>query len=87
MLGSAESGCAEAVFRRNEFVAAEPRDHAGAAIACFPLRATTQVRGVLAVTPLDDHTPLADGQYRAVDALASLALWGRFRRRCPGPCR
>ena len=73
VFGIRESGCAEAAYRRNEFVAADSRDHAGAAIACFPLRAATQVRGVLAVTPLNDHTPLADGQYRAVDALASLA--------------
>ncbi len=73
VLGSAESGCAEAAYRRNEFVAADPRDNAGAAIACFPLGAATQVRGVLAVTTLDDHTSLDDEQYRAVNALATLA--------------
>ena len=73
VLGIAESGCAEAACRGSEFVAADPRDLAGAAIACFPLRAATRVRGVLAVTPLDDHTPLADDLYRAVEALASLA--------------
>jgi|OpeIllAssembly_1097287.scaffolds.fasta_scaffold04520_3 two-component system sensor histidine kinase KdpD len=73
VLGIAESGCAEAACRGSEFVAADPRDLAGAAIACFPLRAATRVRGVLAVTPLDDHTRLADEQYKAVEALASLA--------------
>ena len=48
-------------------------DHAGAGITCFPLRTVTRVRGVLAVTPLDDHAPLADEQHKAVEALTSLA--------------
>ncbi len=74
VLSIAESGCAGAAYRGgSKFVAADPRDHAGAAIVCFPLRAPTRVRGVLAVTPLDGHTRLADEQYEAVAALASLA--------------
>ena len=54
-------------------LADQPGGRHAPGVTCFPLSAPARVGGVLAVTPLDDHTPLADDLYRAVEALASLA--------------
>ena len=73
MPGLSGSGCAEAAYRGNAAVVPDPRDQAGAALACFPLRAPTRVRGVLAVSPLEGRGRLGEEQHEALKALASLA--------------
>lgn len=71
-LGKIERSFAESAYCRNELVEADSLAGTGIAVAFFPLRASTRVLGVLALTPPTDDTTCLRRSRPAILALASL---------------
>ncbi|MCX7171908.1 MAG: DUF4118 domain-containing protein [Proteobacteria bacterium] len=72
VLGSMERAFAESAYHRNEIVEADSLAGTGIAVAFFPMRAPTCVRGVLAITPRTDDTTALRALRQAIEAIASL---------------
>jgi two-component system sensor histidine kinase KdpD len=70
--GSLEHSFALSAFRRNEVVEADSLAGTGIAIAFFPLRAPTGVRGILAVAPRNDDAEALRERRASLEAVASL---------------
>ncbi len=73
LLSPMEMSFAQSAYRRNETVEVDSLAGTGVAVVFFPLRATSDVRGVLAITPRSDDSQLLHAQRRALETLASLA--------------
>ncbi|MFA7281588.1 MAG: DUF4118 domain-containing protein, partial [Sterolibacterium sp.] len=71
-LGSIERAFAQSAYHRNEIVEADALAGTGIAVAFFPLRAPSSVRGILAITPRTDDTMALRSLRQAIEAVASL---------------
>lgn len=71
-LGSIERAFAQSAYHRNEIVEADSLAGTGIAVAFFPLRAPSSVRGVLAITPRTDDATVLRSLRQAIEAIASL---------------